>query len=160
MADLLECLIQIKALAETPSRIEKLISDSNQDAWTIRPNEKQWAGVEIVAHLTDCELLFAVRLRSFLTQDRPILAMFNPEVLAGRALYLNWMLSQTSDRFRRRRSETIELLSSCTAEELAKVGVHPRRGEMTLADMVAVMLAHDTDHIGQIRQRLESVSAR
>jgi hypothetical protein len=37
--------------------------------------------------------------------------------------------------------------------------VHAVRGAMTVADLVATMLAHDTDHVAQIRLRL-GVSAR
>jgi hypothetical protein len=32
--------------------------------------------------------------------------------------------------------------------------MHVRRGVITVADLVAGMLAHDTSHVGQIRQRL------
>jgi uncharacterized damage-inducible protein DinB len=58
------------------------------------------------------------------------------------------------ERFRNRRGETIELLASCSAEDLERVGLHPLRREVTIADLVAIMLAHDTDHIGQMRERL------
>jgi len=43
---------------------------------------------------------------------------------------------------------------SCSAEDLERVGLHPLRREVTIADLVAIMLAHDTDHIGQMRERL------
>jgi uncharacterized damage-inducible protein DinB len=154
MADLLECLLQIKALRETLGRLKHLADAAPAANWGIRPAPQVWAPVEVVAHLADMELVFGVRVRQILTMERPGLLSVDPPALAMRADYTNWSLALALDRFLRRRAETLELLDSCSASELERIGVHPRRGDMTVADLVALMLAHDIDHVGQIRERL------
>jgi hypothetical protein len=77
-----------------------------------------------------------------------------PARLAERARYFDWPLPVAAERFERRRRENLELLETCSAEDLGRTGIHPSRGRITVADMVAVMLAHDADHVGQIRSRL------
>jgi hypothetical protein len=154
MADLLECLLQIKALRETLGRLQDLVGAAPAARWGIRPASDAWAPVEVVAHLADVELVHGVRLRQVLTMERPALVAIDPRALAVRADYLGWPLSLAFDRFKGRRAETLELLDTCRAEELERVGVHPRRGAMTVADLVAFMLTHDIDHLGQIRERL------
>ncbi len=159
MADLLEALLQIKALAETPRRLDALLRATPASAWTHRPGPRVWAPVEVVAHLADTEIFFGVRVRLALTAERPPLPAFDGAALAERARYLEWPPSLALERFALRRGETVELLSSCSAEELGRTGVHARRGEVSVADLVAFALAHDTDHVAQIRQRLATGAA-
>lgn len=154
MADLLEALLQIKALAETPPRVEALVRAGAAERWARRPGPQVWAPVEVLAHLADSELFFGIRVRQVLTLERPPLQPFDGAALAERARYLSWPPALALERFRTRRRETIELLSGCSAPELARVGAHPVRGEVSVADLVALALAHDTDHVAQIRQRL------
>jgi uncharacterized damage-inducible protein DinB len=154
MADLLEALIQIKALAETPARVATLLRLAPGEAWARRPRPGAWAPVEVLAHLADTELFHGTRVRLILAGDRPFLQPFEGSVLAEQARYLEWPPTLAFERFRARRAETLELLSGCSAAQLERVGVHPARGEITVADLVALMLAHDTDHVGQMRERL------
>jgi uncharacterized damage-inducible protein DinB len=154
MADLLEALVQIKALAETPPRVARLLRLAPPDAWTRRPDPGVWAPVEVLAHLADAELFLATRTRLVLTSERPFLQPFQGAALAELAGYLSWSPVVAFERFRTRRAETLELLSGCSAAGLVQVGVHPVRGEITVADLVALALAHDTDHVGQMWQRL------
>jgi uncharacterized damage-inducible protein DinB len=154
VADLLEALLQIKALAETPARVTELLHSTDADRWTLRRRPAEWAPVEVLAHLADTELLFGLRVRLILSASRPSLPVLEQRALAERAGYLSWPPAMALNRFRARRGETIERLASCSAEELERVGLHPVRREVTLADLIAIMLAHDTDHVGQMRERL------
>ena len=158
MADLLECLVQIRALKETSRRLEALLARFSFPLWRERPLEGRWTPAEVVAHLADSELFYGTSLRLMLTVERPFLQTPDQDRLAARAGYADWPPLLALSRFRTRREEGLELLEGCGAEDLNRVGIHPARGEMTVADLVAVMLAHDTDHLGQIAERLELVA--
>ena len=93
MADLLECLLQIKALRETLGRLKHLAVAAPAANWGIRPAPQVWAPVEVVAHLADMELVFGVRVRQILTVERPGLLSVDPPALAMRADYKSWSLS-------------------------------------------------------------------
>ncbi len=154
MADLLEALVQIRALAETPARIAAVTRDAEPARWAERPSAGVWAPVEVLAHLADAELVFALRLRLMLAADAPVLPALAQDGLAARAAYIAWPPALALARFTTRRAETSELLASCSAADLERTGTHPLRGTITVADLVALMLAHDTDHVAQIRARL------
>ena len=154
MADLLECVIQIKGLAETAPRVAAMCGQAGEDRWRARPSPGVWAPIEVLGHLADLELVYGARLRAMLSVDEPPLQKVGPARLAERARYLDWPLPAAVERFERRRRENLELLETCTAEDLGRTGIHPSRGRITVADMVAGMLAHDADHVGQIRRRL------
>ncbi len=154
MADLLEALLQIKALAGTPGRAAELVRPAPTARGAVRRAPDEWAPVEVLAHLADAELVFGVRVRLILSSERPALPVFDQRALAARARYIDWTPAVALERFRGRRAETVELLASCSAAELERVGLHPVRREVSVADLVAIMLAHDTDHVGQMRERL------
>jgi len=54
-------------------------------------------------------------------------------------------------QFSAARAAIAACLDRCSAEQLNRTGLEPARGPMTVADLVAVMLAHDTDCLGAIR---------
>jgi uncharacterized damage-inducible protein DinB len=155
MADLLECVIQIKALGETIPRLDELLRRHPIPLWLERPAEDVWSAAEVAAHLADTELLFGVWLRLILTAEEPYLERLDENRLARRAAYRDWPPLLALSRLRTRRLENLELFESCSAEELSRAGRHPRRGNVTVSDLVALTLAHDTTHVGQIRDRLE-----
>jgi hypothetical protein len=47
----------------------------------------------------------------------------------------------------------VRVLEACSADQLNRIGIEPSRGPMTVADLVAVMLAHDTDRLGELVTR-------
>jgi hypothetical protein len=155
MADLLECVIQLKALGETIPRLDELLRRYPLPLWLRRPADGVWSPAEVAAHLADTELFFATELRLILTAEQPRLEPFDQDRLAARAAYRDWPPLLALSRLRTRRLENLELLESCSADELARAGRHPGRGVLSVADLVADALAHDTVHTGQIRDRLE-----
>jgi hypothetical protein len=154
VADLLEALLQIKALAGTPERVARLLVSSDARRWTVRRTPGERAPAEILAHLGDAEAVFCLSARLVLTGERPPLPVLGKRALGEPVLDLEWDPEVALNRFRTRRAETVELLSSCSAAQLERAGVHPVRKLVSLADLVAIMLAHDTDHIGEILEQV------
>jgi hypothetical protein len=149
VADLLECLVQIRALKETARRLDALLGRFPFPLWMRRSAAGVWSASETVAHLSDAELFFGTRLRLILTVERPRLVAF----------YADWPPLLALSRFRTRREESLELLERCSAADLERVGVGTEHGVTTVADLVATTLAHDTDHLGEIREQLELAAA-
>lgn len=122
MADLQECLVQMKALAETARRLHNLAQGADPTEWILKPAPTTWAPIEVLAHLADAELFFATRLRLPLTAERPSLEAWDEAALANRSNYLAWPLERALARCAERRESNLELLHTCSAEELARVG--------------------------------------
>ena len=146
MADLLECLIQIKGVADTPRRLALRLAA--QAAGGVGGQR----GLRIARWMAEAESRFAGCLTLMLSDDRSALAPLPTVRMSatarqseGEADAAQW-LSAFSDR----RAQTVALLERCSAEQLGRIGLEPSRGPMTVADLVAVMLAHDTDCLGEI----------
>lgn len=147
MADLLECLIQIKGVADTPRRLDARLGLVGEG----RDQAARGRGARIARAMAEAEERFAGCLALMLSEDRPPLPPLprvaisegdTEEVAAG----ARWCA-----QFSARRAGTVAVLERCSADQLNRIGLEPARGAMTVADLVALMLAHDTDCLGEIR---------
>ena len=140
MADLLECLIQIKGVADTPRRLAARVRSALGMG-------RESEAATVVARLAAAEARFASCLEAMLAEDRPSLP---PLDLASPDAGLDRPLTDAMQTFAWRRDQVVRVLEKCSAEDLNRLGFEPSRGPMTVADLVAVMLAHDTDQLGRL----------
>ena len=151
MADLLECLIQIKGLADTPRRLAQRAAEFASSPSS--PATAVERGVETARRLLAAETQFRGALSLMLTRDRPALAMLPGDAMAGTAPATDVpceSFNACQRAFEAERAETVRLLDACSADQLNRKGNDPLRGPITVADLVAAMLANDTDRLGDL----------
>jgi hypothetical protein len=119
MADLLECVIQIKALREA-IRVGTRATDGGTSA---EANPVTVSGVW--QRMAEAEQRYAVALGTAIAGGAQFLAM---------------------------RGANLARLDRCTAAELAGFVEWPGRPSTTVADLVAIMLANDTEALGELRR--------
>jgi len=142
MADLLECVIQIKALADTPRRLALRLRESHgRGAFDAGPvlrgllAYESWLqeSIEAGSSATDAEV-----------GAEPVDAASG--LVAGSAEPPEILMA----RFAAIRTVTVRNLDTLTATQLSSTVLVARRGRTTVADLVALALAHDTDSIARI----------
>ena len=125
MADLLECLIQIKALRETLERVASLSGSAPAAADEL----------DVWNRMADAERSYAAALGTAAGETSPS--------------------GGHSDEARRvfvaLRHVNLSALERCAASQLAGPIIWPGRRSTTVADLVAIMLAHDTENLGGLR---------
>lgn len=155
MADLLECLVQIRALGETSGRLARLAGAYHGDAWrrlAVPPGE--WSAMEVLVRMIREEEALGSTLRVVLADAA---ADFPSQKSSGYVFSHrpeDWSLVQTLEHFAARRRDTLEILVACSAEQLSRNTPDPVRGDLEVADLVALALARDIDSLGQIRECL------
>ncbi len=147
MADLLECLLQIKGLHGTIERLDALGAATAPDRW----NEQACA---ILSSLAEMEIVYGAAIRLMLTEVEPRLPAADRTALSTLGARQQCTPQRAFERFAVRRRDNLDLLDNCTAEDLSRIGHHPSRRAMTLADLIAVMLAGDVEAVGEIREAL------
>jgi hypothetical protein len=118
MADLLECVIQIKALRETLHRVTALSSGATRGG--------------LWEQLAETERRYAVALGT---------------AIAGCA-----DAAAGGEEFVAMRRANLAVLGDCGAAQLAGPVAWPGRRSTTVADLVAIMLANDTEVLGDLRR--------
>jgi hypothetical protein len=151
VADLLECLIQIKGLADTPRRLVQRAAE-----FAATPSFEAVAavgGIEVARRLLAAETRFRRALSLMLTCDRPELEVMPGDSPSDAELARGVpgdSFDACQSAFADQRAATLRLLDACSAHQLNRKGIDPLRGPITVADLVAAMLAHDTDRLGDL----------
>lgn len=137
-------------LAATPKTLAELIESIGPARSAAPPAPGKWSPAEIVAHLADCELVFAFRLRQTLAEDSPTIQPFDQEKWA--AWYGGVSAAQALGAFSAMRGWNLQLLRNLPAHDYERTVTHPERGTMTFRTIVETMAGHDLNHIGQLER--------
>jgi hypothetical protein len=108
----------------------------------------KWTAREILIHLTDTELVFAVRLRHTLAEDHHMVQPFDQNAWAQH------MAAYPADAalalFSAARKWNVLLIKSLPPGAFAKPVSHPERGLESFGEIVDMMAGHDINHLRQL----------
>ena len=137
-------------LHETTNRIAFLLAKIGDDRSTVRPSPDKWSAAEIVAHLADCELVFAFRLRQTLAEDAPRIQPFDQDKWAS--CYGGIGAGEALGVFGSLRRWNLKLIGKVMPAAADRVVTHPERGTMTFLTLVETMAGHDLNHLAQLQK--------
>jgi hypothetical protein len=116
-----------------------------------QPPADGWNAREVLAHLADFELMAAVRVRTVLSRERPVLASYGQEEFTDRFSGLE-PPEEALERIAVVRRATLRVLEALASEDWERTGVHPERGEETLRRTMELLARHDQIHLEQLRR--------
>jgi|HubBroStandDraft_1064217.scaffolds.fasta_scaffold69301_2 hypothetical protein len=117
------------------------------------PQPGQWTIRQIVAHLSDAEIVGTMRLRQVIAEDKPALQAFDQAAWASNLDYSRRKPSQSLETFRRIRTENYELLKDLPEAAFERVGIHSELGPLTLKQLLLGYAEHAENHAAQLRAR-------
>ena len=119
----------------------------------------RWSVVEVLQHLADTEMVYGVRGRLVLSEDRPPIQGFDQDRWAALFHYEDAEPSQALAQLAALRAGNLAVWCSLGPAELARVGMHSERGPESVALMLRLMAAHDLVHRRQIERILAGTTA-
>src|SRR5437763_1173546 len=90
----------VERLKGTARDLVSLISGAEPAALRRRPSLRDWSAVTTLAHMADAELVFAVRARLVVAEERPLLPAFDEGAWAERFADLDPDPKETLARWR------------------------------------------------------------
>ncbi|HEY0161810.1 MAG TPA: DinB family protein [Edaphobacter sp.] len=147
----------IPVITATVERLHDLIDPLSPALADREPAPGKWCIREIVAHLADCEIVFAVRLRQTLAEEHHFVQPFDQTVWGER--YGAYDLASALATFAAVRSWNLKFLTTVTAVDRHHPVTHPERGTMTLWTIVETMAGHDINHLQHLERIVGKLSA-
>jgi hypothetical protein len=144
----------LDALRSTVSDLVALTANRSARDLNHAPQRGEWSAAQVAAHLADAEMVYSVRVRMILTDDRPRLVGYDENAWAARFDATDPDTAASVERFRMLRAANLRLYESLEAAEWQRVGMHEERGEISVQSIVETLIAHDRDHLNQIRKLL------
>jgi hypothetical protein len=146
---------QLARMERTPSDLADAIKGKSSAALAKRPDEKNWAAVEVICHLRDAEEAFMTRFLTIMQMNDVPLVGAPTDRLAEERQYLRNDAKAALEAFRKRRDESLEFLRGLGPADWSRAGVHAQRGRLTIRDFATLMTWHDDNHLDQLRRALD-----
>jgi hypothetical protein len=139
----------IAVIRETAERLRTAMA-AHQAAGTVDEPRAAgaWAARQILAHLADTEIVFAMRLRQAVAQENHVIQPFDQDAWA--AGYSAADVESALAVFSAVRAWNVQFIAAQPEEMFAKGLSHPERGTMTFRTLVETMAGHDRNHLSQL----------
>ena len=142
----------IVLLGRTPTTLDALLRDLPETCALQNEGEKTWNAFDIIGHLIHGERTDWMPRARIILQFGESKAFEPFDRWAQERESKGKSLGQLLDEFARLRSENLNELRALNLkpEDLARRGIHPALGIVTLSQLLATWAAHDLTHLHQI----------
>ncbi len=143
-------------LRAAPGRLESLLRGRSRTQLARGPAPGKWSVAEILAHLSESELVLGWRFRMMLSQSGAPIQAFDQELWAKGGRYARREVRHSLALYRAVREANVRLLESLSAKQWKRYGMHSERGRETIAETALLLAGHDVNHRRQIENILKS----
>jgi len=140
----------IKVQRTTASRLQKAIKGLTASQLKWRPQPAKWSIAEIIAHLSDTEIVASWRMRSVIGENGVTIQPYDQEAWAAAFNYQNRDARRSLELFRTLRENNLAMLKEIPKETWDNYGMHLERGKETMAHLTRMFAGHDTNHVLQV----------
>lgn len=137
---------------ETLKHLTKLVTQ--EEAKTFREAPQAWTILEVMCHLRDFETVFIERVETILKKITPTFAAFDQNEAVIENKYSEQVLSEVVQAFSLHRDRTMSIFKNLEPQQWQRMGIHPKKGRMSMADMPENLIFHDSKHIRQLSRIL------
>jgi hypothetical protein len=148
----------MRILRETPGRLARRVAGVPRRSLTAAPAPGKWTVGQIIAHLSEIELLWGYRVRTMLERDDPEIVGMDQEVWARVGRYERRDPAASLALFTELRRSHVALLRTLTPRELSRHGRHSQFGKLTISRIARLLAGHDINHGRQIEAILKAKS--
>lgn len=140
----------VEIMTATPAALWSAI-DGLSDAAVRTPEAPgKWSALEVIQHLADTEMVWAVRYRLILSQDKPTVPCFDENAWANAMRYSAAAPAEAITEFEALRTANLHLFQRVAPVAWDRACTHPERGVEDLALCVHIAAGHDLCHLAQI----------
>ena len=140
----------MRMLRSAPRRLARAIAGVSRGRLTRRPAPGKWSAGEILAHLSEIEMLWGYRVRTMLERQDPEIVGMDQEVWARVGRYGKRDPRASLALYTALRRAHVALLSALSAKDRARAGRHSQFGLLTIDRIIRLLAGHDVNHARQI----------
>jgi hypothetical protein len=151
----LNSIMTLESMRAFPDRLANTVRGV-RDATTLEA-EGKWSVTDVVAHLVDLELVYAVRIRDILAgSGERVLQPLDQNAWIER-VHRREPVSELLEQFAFLRRMNLALAERLNEAERAHSGTHPQYGALSVAGAFERLARHDERHHAQIERIARAV---
>jgi hypothetical protein len=137
--------------------LDALLAGATPEAIARKSPSGKWSAHDNVAHLARHHALFLDRVERMLAEDRPDLGRYKAEDDPDWPAWMALTTAELVRRLRGSRARLLERLDGLDDARLARIGLHPALGAMTIPDWVEFVALHEAHHLYVAMRRVRGV---
>lgn len=115
----------------------------------------EWSNREILGHMVDTDRqIWWPRITALLENDRPFLQSLDPEELLAEHGWSEQPIANILAQFMQFRWNCAIRIKDLTLQDFARTGEHYEFGEISVANILEILIAHDAHYLAALRRRL------
>jgi uncharacterized damage-inducible protein DinB len=142
----------IKVQRATPGKLKRAINGLSPKQLHWKPEPRRWSIAEILAHLSDAEIVCSWRMRAAVGSNGIPIQPFDQDVWASAFEYNRREAERSLELFSVLRDHNLAMLATLPAQSWDNYGMHAERGKETIVHIVRMFAGHDTNHILQVER--------
>jgi DinB superfamily len=144
----------IKLQSATNRKLTRLVKGVSTAKLRKRPAPDKWSVAEILAHLSDVEIVIGWRMRSILGAPGTPVQAYDQNAWVTAGHYEKRDPRKAIELHRVVREANLALLKSLSPGQWKHYGQHAERGQESIEHIVGMVAGHDVNHIRQIERIL------
>ena len=141
---------RLAMMRRTPRALARRVAGATKKRLTKRPRPGKWSAGEVLAHLSEVELLWGYRIRVLMEKSGVKLLGMDQEAWAANSRYREIDPRDALAAFTALRRANLQLLERMGRKTLSRWGAHSQFGRLTIDRIVTLMAGHDVNHSRQI----------
>ena len=149
--------VLLERFAAAPDALRLALADLEPSFYDRSSSPGEWTPRQIVRHLADTETLGALCIRLTIAQQQPTLPLYDQEAWARNLDYAQddpATLAGAIELFALLRAASTRLLAMLPPDGWGRAADHPRRGRITVRDLLEMYTTHAQGHLDQVRKSL------
>jgi hypothetical protein len=150
----------VKVQGATAGRLARFLRGATRQQLARQPAPGKWSVNEIVAHLSETEIVVGYRMRMIVGAPGTPIQAFDQDSWAAAGNYAGRDARKSLALFRAVREANLEWLRRLRPEQWKHFGMHAERGEESIEMIAGMMAGHDLNHLRQVEAILAAKRAK
>jgi len=146
----------IQKLRALPNFLAQAIAGLSEEQLTTVYIPNEWTIAQNIHHIADGNYSKYNAIRQILTEHEPPLEELALELLADLPDAKNKDVGESLEIIKGLHARAVYLLEHLNKDDWHRVGVHPKKGNITLEHIAETFSTHGERHIAQIKKTLEA----
>lgn len=139
-----------EVLEATPGQVAAFVERLGDEGLGRRFGPGKWTGREVVAHLADVEIGLGFRVRQMISELGHVIQPFDQDAWARPYAALDGRVAVRA--LAALRAWNLSYYRALSPSDLARVAMHPERGDESVETLIRMHAGHDRNHLAQLER--------
>jgi uncharacterized damage-inducible protein DinB len=148
----------LETYLEGPQILRDAVAGMTEAQLDANPVPGKWSTRQVICHITDCEIVYADRMKRVIVEDNPAMLNLDPDMFAARLAYDQRDVEEELQLIEATREHMARILRAMESDQFQRTGQHSTDGPLTLKTLLQRIIGHIPHHIKYIEEKRSAMA--